>query len=183
VETASTRKDRPKLRATLDRLQPGDTLMIYKPDRVARSMKELLVFVEDELHARDIVPEILTGVCAGIPALRLVLVVGPHLRHAAALEAYQPDEAGWRDGRRWTAAGGADGGDEVVVAEDRVDVEVKAWAGGPDVLDRLLHALLPGDPGVGMVDPTRCEDLFGYRRVAGVPHVEVACYRALGRFG
>ncbi len=65
VETASTRKEQPKLRATLDRLQPGDTLVIYKPDRVARSMKELLVFVEDELHARGIVLEILTGVCAG----------------------------------------------------------------------------------------------------------------------
>jgi hypothetical protein len=65
VETASTRKDRPKLRATLDRLQPGDTLVIYKPDRVARSMKELLVFVEDDLHARGIVIQILTGVCAG----------------------------------------------------------------------------------------------------------------------
>jgi hypothetical protein len=61
-------------------------------------------------------------------------------------------------------------GDEVVVAEDRVDVEVRAWAGGPDVLDRLLHALLPGDLGVGIVDPTRCVDLLGYRRVAGVPH-------------
>lgn len=67
VETASTRKDRPKLRATLDRLQPGDTLVIYKPDRVARSMKELLIFVEDDLHARGIVLEILTGVCAGTP--------------------------------------------------------------------------------------------------------------------
>jgi len=65
VETASTRKDRPKLRATLDRLQPWDTLVIYKPDRVARSMKELLVLIEDELHARGIVLEILTGVCAG----------------------------------------------------------------------------------------------------------------------
>ncbi len=39
--------------------------MIYKPDRVARSMKELLVLIEDELHARGIVLEILTGVCAG----------------------------------------------------------------------------------------------------------------------
>ncbi len=28
--------------------------MIYKPYRVARSMKELLVLLEDELHAREI---------------------------------------------------------------------------------------------------------------------------------
>ncbi len=66
VETASTRCDRPKLRATLDRLQPGDTLVIYKPDRVARSMKELLVLLEDELHARQVNLEILSGICAGL---------------------------------------------------------------------------------------------------------------------
>jgi DNA invertase Pin-like site-specific DNA recombinase len=37
-------------------LKPGDTLVIYKPDRVARSMKELLVLLEDQLHARGINP-------------------------------------------------------------------------------------------------------------------------------
>ena len=40
--------------------------MIYKPDRVARSMKELLVLLEDQLHARGINLHILTGICAGI---------------------------------------------------------------------------------------------------------------------
>ena len=35
------RDDRPKLRATLKMLKAGDTLVIYKLDRVARSMKEL----------------------------------------------------------------------------------------------------------------------------------------------
>jgi len=47
-------------------LQAGDTLVIYKPDRVARSMKELLVLLEDQLHARGINLHILTGICAGI---------------------------------------------------------------------------------------------------------------------
>jgi len=41
IETASTRTNRPKLRQALAVLKPGDTLVIYKPDRVARSMKEL----------------------------------------------------------------------------------------------------------------------------------------------
>lgn len=45
---------RPKLHTTLAALRPGDTLVIYKPDRVARSMKELLVFLEDQLHARAV---------------------------------------------------------------------------------------------------------------------------------
>ncbi|MGH3184274.1 MAG: recombinase family protein, partial [Streptosporangiaceae bacterium] len=66
VETASTRDARPKLREALGKLQPGDTLVIYKPDRVARSMKELLVLLEDQLHAQGINLHILTGICAGI---------------------------------------------------------------------------------------------------------------------
>jgi DNA invertase Pin-like site-specific DNA recombinase len=65
TETASTRGDRPRLREALGRLQAGDTLVIYKPDRVARSIKELLVLLEDQLHARGINLHILTGICAG----------------------------------------------------------------------------------------------------------------------
>jgi DNA invertase Pin-like site-specific DNA recombinase len=66
VETASTRGERPKLLAAMDMLKPGDTLVIYKPDRVARSMKELLVLLEDQLHARGINLHILSGICAGL---------------------------------------------------------------------------------------------------------------------
>jgi DNA invertase Pin-like site-specific DNA recombinase len=66
IETASTRNTRPKLHATLAALHAGDTLVIYKPDRIARSMKELLVLLEDQLHARGINLHILTGVCAGL---------------------------------------------------------------------------------------------------------------------
>jgi DNA invertase Pin-like site-specific DNA recombinase/DNA-binding CsgD family transcriptional regulator len=66
VETASTRGGGPKLHETLGQLQAGDTLVIYKPDRIARSMKELLVLLEDQLHARGINLHILTGTCAGI---------------------------------------------------------------------------------------------------------------------
>ncbi|MFG1620169.1 recombinase family protein [Nonomuraea wenchangensis] len=66
-ETISTRrKDRPKLQATLAMLKAGDTLVITKPDRVARSVKELLVFLEDELAPRGVNLHILTGICAGI---------------------------------------------------------------------------------------------------------------------
>jgi DNA invertase Pin-like site-specific DNA recombinase len=66
LETASTRDARPKLREALGKLQAGDTLVISKPDRVARSMKELLVLLEDQLHARGINLHILTGICAGL---------------------------------------------------------------------------------------------------------------------
>jgi DNA invertase Pin-like site-specific DNA recombinase len=66
IETASSRDARPKLAGTLAGLHPGDTLVIYKPDRVARSMKELLVLLEDQLHARGVNLHILTGICAGL---------------------------------------------------------------------------------------------------------------------
>ena len=66
TETASTRGGRPKLREALGTLQAGDTLVICKPDRVARPMKEPLVLLEDQLHARGINLHILTGICAGI---------------------------------------------------------------------------------------------------------------------
>jgi DNA invertase Pin-like site-specific DNA recombinase len=66
VETASTGGGSPKLRSTLAALQAGDTLVICKPDRAARSMKELLVLLEDQLHARGINLHILTGICAGL---------------------------------------------------------------------------------------------------------------------
>ena len=66
IETASTRDTRPGLHSTLAALHAGDTLVIYKPDRVACSMKELLVLLEDQLHARGINLHILTGICAGL---------------------------------------------------------------------------------------------------------------------
>jgi hypothetical protein len=49
-----------------DTLKPGNILVIYEPDRIARSMKELLVLLGDELHARDVNLEIPSGICAGL---------------------------------------------------------------------------------------------------------------------
>ncbi len=45
VETASTRGERPKLLAAMDMLKPGDTLVIYKPDRVALEVLGRICFV------------------------------------------------------------------------------------------------------------------------------------------
>ena len=64
--TTQTPSDPGQPRATLANLKPGDTLVIYKPDRIACSMKELLVLLEDQLHAREINLHILTGICAGL---------------------------------------------------------------------------------------------------------------------
>jgi len=54
TETISSgRKDRPALAQVLDQLQAGDTLVICKLDRLARSLQELLVIAAD-LEARGI---------------------------------------------------------------------------------------------------------------------------------
>jgi DNA invertase Pin-like site-specific DNA recombinase len=43
TETASgAQRDRPELKAALDYLRPGDTLVVWRLDRLARSMKQLI---------------------------------------------------------------------------------------------------------------------------------------------
>ena len=73
AEIPSTRGDRPKLREALGTLQAGDTLVIYKPDRVARSMKELLVLPEGQLqgcdqYGRPVMSSACRGRCPAAPA-------------------------------------------------------------------------------------------------------------------
>jgi DNA invertase Pin-like site-specific DNA recombinase len=54
VEKASgAKQERPQLQAALDYMRPGDTLVVWKLDRLARSMKQLIATV-DELRGRDI---------------------------------------------------------------------------------------------------------------------------------
>lgn len=54
VETASgAQRDRPELAAALDYLRPGDTLVIWRMDRLARSVKQLIETVE-AMEARGV---------------------------------------------------------------------------------------------------------------------------------
>ena len=67
VEKVSTRKaapERPGLAAALDYLRRGDTLVVWKLDRLGRSVKEVLT-IADDLHARGIGVRILTGKLSG----------------------------------------------------------------------------------------------------------------------
>jgi DNA invertase Pin-like site-specific DNA recombinase len=64
-EKVSTRKaDRPGLAAALDYLRPGDTLCVWKLDRLGRSVKDVLT-IADDLYERGISMRILTGKLAG----------------------------------------------------------------------------------------------------------------------
>ena len=67
TEKVSTRKaatERPGLTAALDYLRRGDTLVVWKLDRLGRSVKEVLT-IADDLHARGIGVRILTGKLSG----------------------------------------------------------------------------------------------------------------------
>src|SRR5712671_5951821 len=67
TEKVSTRKaasERQGLAAALDYLRPGDTLVVWKLDRLGRSVKEVLT-IADDLHARGIAVRILTGKLSG----------------------------------------------------------------------------------------------------------------------
>ncbi|MDA7742593.1 recombinase family protein, partial [Francisellaceae bacterium] len=60
-DTASSRKDaRPGLEACLKALQPGNTLVVWKLDRLGRDMKDLVQLIDD-LHAKSIHFKVLTG--------------------------------------------------------------------------------------------------------------------------
>ena len=66
-EKASTRTataDRPGLSAALDYLRAGDTLAVWKLDRLGRSVKDVLT-IADDLHERGVGVRILTGKLSG----------------------------------------------------------------------------------------------------------------------
>lgn len=73
-ETASgTRSDRPAFAAALDSARAGDTLIVWRLDRLARSLRQLLTTVDD-LQARGIGLRSLTeAIDTGSPSGRLIL--------------------------------------------------------------------------------------------------------------
>ncbi|WP_083507415.1 recombinase family protein [Frankia sp. ACN1ag] len=115
---------------------PGDTLVIYKPDRVARSMKELLVLLEDHLHARGINLHILTGICAGLHRPAGATIADKMLFMVAAMAAeMERDLIRERtlDGLRAAEAAGRRGGRPVRVDEDTLAVVQARRARGESV--------------------------------------------------
>jgi DNA invertase Pin-like site-specific DNA recombinase len=142
VETASTRRERPELRRVLGLLKAGDTLVIYKPDRVARSVKELLVFLEDELQARGVNLEILTGICAGLHRPNGQTIADKMLFMVAAMAAeMERDLIQERtlDGLRAAEAQGRRGGRPVSVTEDTLAIALARLAKGESVTVIARH--------------------------------------------
>jgi DNA invertase Pin-like site-specific DNA recombinase len=142
VETASTRGERPKLLAVLRVLKVGDTLVVYKPDRVARSMKELLVFLEDQLHARGSNLHILSGICAGMHRPDGATIADKMLFMVAAMAAEMERELireRTLDGLRAAEAQGRRGGRPAAAREDTLIVARARQARGESVTTIARH--------------------------------------------
>ena len=116
--------------------------MIYKPDRVARSMKELLVLLEDQLHARGINLHILTGICAGIHRPHGATIADKMLFMVAAMAAeMERDLIRERtlDGLRAAEAQGRRGGRPAVVDDDVLAVARARQSRGESVTAIARH--------------------------------------------
>jgi DNA invertase Pin-like site-specific DNA recombinase len=142
VETASTRGARPKLHTTLAALKPGDTLVVYKPDRIARSMKELLVLLEDHLHARQVNLELLTGICAGLHRPDGQSIADKMLFMVAAMAAEMERELiheRTMDGLAAAAAQGRNGGRPAAVDDDTLAIARARRTRGESVTAIATH--------------------------------------------
>ncbi|WP_249020756.1 recombinase family protein [Conexibacter sp. S30A1] len=65
-------QDRPQLTAALDYLRPGDTLIVWRLDRLGRNLRHLIATVED-LHAREIqFASVTESIDTSTPAGRLI---------------------------------------------------------------------------------------------------------------
>ena len=70
-----TKKDRPELNRLLDELQSGDTLVVTKLDRIARSASQGAELIQ-KLLAKNVTVRILNmGIIDGTPAGKLITTV------------------------------------------------------------------------------------------------------------
>lgn len=75
VENATgANRDRPQLKAALDQLRPGDTIVVWKLDRLARSVRQLAETV-DQLQSKEIGFRVLTK------KIDTTALDGPHFFH------------------------------------------------------------------------------------------------------
>ncbi|MEV7924253.1 recombinase family protein [Kitasatospora sp. NPDC088779] len=133
TDTASGKNtDRPELAAVLDYLRPGDTLCVWKLDRFARSLIDLVTMV-DALSARGIGFKVLTGALASIdpntPDGRLMLqVVGAMAEFERSLIKDRT-----RAGLEAAKAQGRTGGRPAVMDADKVAAAMARKAKGESV--------------------------------------------------
>lgn len=119
-EKRSSIGSRPQLRAVLSVLKPGDVLVVYKLDRVARSLKDLLEILEVVQRAgagfRSLTEPIDTSSAVGTFIVQVLGAVGQFERSLIRERAIAGQVAAYRRGVRWG------GQPPAVSAEDAAEI-------------------------------------------------------------
>ena len=104
-EKRSSVGDRPQLRAALQVLGAGNVLVVYKLDRVARSLKDLLNILEAIHHAgagfRSLTEPIDTSSAVGLFIVQILGAVGQFERSLIRERAIAGQVAAYSRGVRW----------------------------------------------------------------------------------
>ena len=154
VEKASgAQRDRPELKAAIDYMRDGDTLVVWKLDRLARSLKQLIETVEDfgqrGIGLRSITESIDTGTSGG----KLIFHIFGALAEFERSVIRERTQAGLKAARARGRVGGRPS-----VLNDADLIEARALLSNPDisvaqvakrlgVAESTLYRYLPGGRG------------------------------------
>jgi len=129
VASGKTTAGRPQLAACLAYLRPGDTLIVWKLDRFARSLIDLVTQV-DELHAEGKGIRVLTGALASVDpntsdGRMMMQIIGAMAEFERSLIVERT-----RAGLAAAKAQGKAGGRKRVLTDDQVRLAAELHAGG-----------------------------------------------------
>ena len=140
-KASGTRADRPGLARALEMLRDGDTLVVWKLDRLARSVKQLVDLV-GELHKQGVHFRSLTdAIDTGTPSGRFFFHVMASLAEMERELTVERTRAGLDAARRL----GRKGGRKPKMTDSKVESAKKLLAGGvpPRDVARNLGVSLP----------------------------------------
>lgn len=104
-EKARSVGDRPQLRIALASMKPGDILIVWKLDRIARSLKDLLGILEAIQHVgggfKSLTEPIDTSSPVGVFIVQILGAVGQFERSLIRERAIAGQVAAWQRGVRW----------------------------------------------------------------------------------
>lgn len=126
-EKARSIGDRPQLRVALSQIKAGDVLVVWKLDRVARSLRDLLQILEALQNGgagfKSLTEPIDTSSPVGMFIVQILGAVGQFERTLIRERAIAGQVAAWSRGVRW-------GGQPRVLSEDDAKEVHLLWATG-----------------------------------------------------
>jgi DNA invertase Pin-like site-specific DNA recombinase len=152
-KASGAQRDRPELKAALDYLRAGDTLVVWKLDRLARSMRQLIETMED-VQARGIELRSLTeSIDTATPGGRLVFHIFSALAEFERAIIRERTSAGLQAARARGKTGGRPkrfGSKELAAAKAMLadpEIRVEDVAAHLKVSPATLYRYVPGGRG------------------------------------